>query len=183
MKNQLLKLLFQITKKSFIPLFEKALVAKKQKLLKKFSGFTIVELVVVVILLALLIAAGVPAYTNHIISTQFNELLMLAQPYKEQTEQAFRETGAPPSDAVISITSSYVSDIQLWQYNNIEFIHIKPINFYPGWDASQPLILKGQVVNDTLVWTCCWHPSAPIPTKYLPKACNTCCTDMNVACP
>lgn len=110
--------------------------------------------------------------------SNFAELLAVAEPYKVEVAHSFNTTGAPPTNRTDTKNSTYVADVTYWQNNNIEFIHIHPQNFFPEY-AAQPIILKGELVGEVLQWTCCIHPTVPLPTKYLPSNCQTTCTGMS----
>jgi prepilin-type N-terminal cleavage/methylation domain-containing protein len=141
------------------------------------KAFTLVELMVVIAIASILAAIAIPAYKTYVIKAKFAELITAVDPYKVETVQAFYDTGVPPANRVDVKNTTSVLDIQLWQNNGIEYIHVHPQPFFPEWNSGThtPLMFVGQVQNGTVVWTCCRHPSAPIPTQYLPDSCQSLC--------
>jgi type IV pilus assembly protein PilA len=155
-------------------------IQNKNKLMQSFS---LVELMVVIAIIGILSAIAVPSYKNYIITSKFTELLSVGEKYKIEAAEAFNNTGNPPTNRVDMFNSALIIKMEFWQYNGIEFIHMYPQNFYPGYVSPQSVIFKGKMVNDILTWTCCYHPGLNMPGQYLPSACNNCCTEMNVSCP
>lgn len=60
------------------------------------AGFTLLELMIVIAIIAILSAIGFPAYHNHLRKAALTDLLQLVQPYKMAVEFCALEQGKLP---------------------------------------------------------------------------------------
>ncbi|WP_266169832.1 pilin [Dyella subtropica] len=139
------------------------------------KGFTLIELMIVVAIIAILAAIAIPAYQDHAIRAQVTEGMSLATGAKTAVWDFLSNTGRyPPNNqsaglaSAASITGSYVSNVDVsggkvtvkFQGSKANY-HINGANIYL---ALSPVTQAGSIT-----WTC--TPSKLDP-KYLPAPCR-----------
>ena len=75
--------------------------------MKKQSGFTLIELMIVVAIVAILAAIAMPAYQTYTNKARFTEVIAATGPYKTAVELCVQTQGLPDSTAgAIDVTCS-----------------------------------------------------------------------------
>jgi len=138
-------------------------------------GFTLIELMIVVAIVAILAAIALPAYQNYLIRAQVAEGMTLAADLKVAVGEYQWATGTPPtSNSQVGVTAPmsgrFVSSVSVGAGGAITVA-------YGGPDANAEIkVQELQWVPDWSVpgstrWTCN-GAGTTISPEYLPKACR-----------
>lgn len=138
------------------------------------AGFTLIELMIVVAIIAVLAAIAIPAYQDYLIRAEVAEGWSLSSGAKAAVWDYFSNHGALPVDnptaglvSSTSITGNYVSSVTV---NNGRITAA-----FGGRKANQKLagaltlVLSPTPSIGSMTWTC---SSATMPSKYLPSSCR-----------
>jgi len=147
--------------------------------MKKSQGFTLIELMIVVAIIAILAAIAIPAYQDYLIRSQVSEGASLADGSKTAVAEFLADTGDyPPSNAsaglapAADIKGSYVKSVDsaggviTVTYSNAApqeanaAINTKVLVFSPISNAG------------SIQWNCTVAAGTTVDPKYLPNVCR-----------
>ncbi len=141
------------------------------------KGFTLIELMIVVAIIAILAAIAIPQYQNYITKSQFSESQTIADGLKTPVVEYFNQTGSCPTNATTgfytaaSYGGKYVANTAIAGGTGPCTI---TATFKATGSVSAPLngktvTVKGDIANGgTIAWNC----TSNVDPKYLPKVCQ-----------
>ncbi|WHZ19239.1 MAG: Type IV pilin PilA [Rhodanobacteraceae bacterium] len=138
-------------------------------------GFTLIELMIVVAIIAILAAIAIPAYQDYLIRTQVTEGMTLATGAKSAVWDFVSNTGRfPPSNQsaglakATSIIGTYVSKVDVTG-GKITATFGNQANKAIQTAGQNTLVLSPWTQGGSILWSC--TPSTVSP-KYLPSTCR-----------
>ena len=142
--------------------------------MKNNQGFTLIELMIVVAIIAILAAIALPAYQDYTIRAQVGECPTLASGAKTAVAETFQNTGTAPSTnaaaglaASGAIVGKYITQVAVGAGGAITCTFGNRAN---TTIAAASLTLTPDFTNaGSVVWTC----ASAIPAQYLPTLCRT----------
>jgi len=138
-------------------------------------GFTLIELMIVVAIIAILAAIAIPAYQNYLIRTQVTEGMTLATGAKAAVWDFVSNTGRFPGSnqsaglaSATSIIGKYVTEVDV-SGGKIAATFGNDANTAIQTAGHNTLLLSPWTAGGSILWTC--TPSTVDP-KYLPSSCR-----------
>jgi type IV pilus assembly protein PilA len=144
--------------------------------MNKHQGFTLIELMIVVAIIAILAAIAIPAYQDYTIRSQVSEGASLASGAKTAVAEYYANYGAAPAtnaaagiEASGSITGNYVKSVEVvGGVITATFENSTPQKANVAIDGST-LVLSPNFTAGSTKWSC--TPSSVL-DKYLPSSCR-----------
>ena len=146
--------------------------------MKKMQGFTLIELMIVIAILAILLAIAIPAYQDYTVRAKVSEGLNLATAAKLAVSETFQSEGTfPASNAGGGLPAK--TDIA---GNNVTSVGTGSDGAGAGkititYNAQEPKI-SGKVVilsavtgGGSIIWTC-GITGTTVSTRFLPATCR-----------
>lgn len=143
------------------------------------KGFTLIELMIVVAIIAILAAIAIPQYQNYITKSQFSESQTIADGLKTPIVEYYNQTGSCPTNSTTgfitntSYSGKYVAkvDIQGAAATGCTIT----ATFKGTGSVSSPLNTKTATLtggvngNGTVAWAC----TSTVQGRYLPQVCQS----------
>ena len=137
------------------------------------SGFTLIELMIVVAIIGILAAIAIPAYQDYVARAQMSEAMMLAGGGKTAVAEAWMQTGTMPTSNTSAnlalptqITGKYVLQVEVTASGLVATM--KGAGSVAAGIADATLTLTPTNAGGSVKWTC----ASSADPKYIPAACR-----------
>ena len=136
--------------------------------MKKQGGFTLIELMIVVAIIAILAAIAIPAYQDYTTRAKVSEGLGMAASAKSAVTEYYTSIGSFPDDNSTAglagtISSNYVRNVQV-SSGGIITVSMNGTNL----GASGNIVLTPSANSGSITWNC----TSTLDNKYVPANCR-----------
>ena len=137
------------------------------------KGFTLIELMIVVAIVGILAAVGLPAYQDYTTRAKLTEAISLVQGAKTSISEIYQQTGSYPSDnaaAQMGAAAAFATD-EITTITNVSGTVTVVLKAFGGIGAGDTLIFTPTATAGVgITWAC--TTGTTIEAKYLPASCT-----------
>jgi len=147
--------------------------------MKNMKGFTLIELMIVVAIIAILAAIAIPAYQDYLVRAQVSEGATLMDGGKTAVAEFYSNGGVLPGSNAsaglakdTSIQGSYVSKVDVTSTGILTATYSNTAPQKANIAINTKVLsLSPITTGGSMKWTCT-NALTTVPTKYLPSSCR-----------
>lgn len=133
------------------------------------SGFTLIELMIVVAIIGILAAIAIPAYNDYMVRARVSELINVASNAKTAVAEYRISNGSfPTTNALAGVTSISTSFVTSLAVGTAGVVTIVGNSTNLGTGAAFSITLTPSFANGAVSWDC----SSTGATQYAPATCR-----------
>ncbi|WP_312738741.1 pilin [Stenotrophomonas sp.] len=143
--------------------------------MKNQKGFTLIELMIVVAIIAILAAIALPAYQDYVARSQVSEAMTLSGGAKTAVTEYYADKGAFPADndaaglaPAVSINGKYVLSVEV--EDGAITATMKGANSASSKIAGKTFVMNPADAGGSITWDC--KTNGSIDAKYRPSSCR-----------
>ncbi len=135
------------------------------------KGFTLIELMIVIAIVAILVGLAVPAYQDYTVRAKVSECIYAAAPAKLAVSEAAQESGVMPNDDTEAgfnfAASTYCASVSVGGQGEISVT-----TQGTGAQGAPPAVTLTPILvgSGTVDWSCSLAAGS---TRYVPRPCRT----------
>ena len=143
------------------------------------KGFTLIELMIVVAIIAILAAIAIPAYQDYVIRSQVSEGSSLAEGSKTAVAEFYSNKGYFPANntsagvaTAASIVGNYVTSVTITGASAGGKITVAYGNQANATIAGSTLVFSATPNSGSTTWACTTTAGSTVNVKYRPTICR-----------
>ena len=137
------------------------------------GGFTLIELMIVIAVLAFLLTIALPAYQNYVVRTKVSEIMVFGDSARSNVSEYYLSSGHMPGSAdeanlnTDSDQSEFIGAISFSTTVNTATVTYTVDNL----SVSGDIALVGTATSNGMQWSCS-TPATTLDSVYLPQNCR-----------